>query len=281
MKKFPFYGWIGIILVSVFWYLNWTLTGLRTQWGFFFMWLGYSLTIDGLVYLKKGTSLIKRSIKKYLMLFIISVPTWWFFEIFNSVTENWHYIGRQYFTNFQFFLLASLSFSTVMPAVFGTAELVSCSGFITKIKIKKDLRISPATVKKYFISGCIMLLLVLLLPKYFYYLLWASLYFMLDPLNYKLGNRSLIIYAKAVNWRPLISLAAGCLICGFFWEMWNYYSYPKWIYTLPYLNYAHIFEMPLPGYIGYIPFSFELFAIYNLISMKKTKPEQDYYLQIQ
>ena len=27
----------------------------------------------------------------------------------------------------------------------------------------------------------------------------------------------------------------------------------------------HVFEMPLLGYIGYIPFSWELFALYHLI----------------
>ncbi len=280
MKKFPFYARIGIALILVFWYLNWNLTGLRTQWGFFFLWLGYALSVDGFVFLKKGTSLIHRSLKKFIMLFVISAPTWWLFELLNSFTGNWHYAGRGYFTDLQYFLLASLSFSTVMPAVFGTAELVSCFGFIKKIKLKKDLHINSSTVNKYFLSGWLMLMMIILLPKYFYYLIWAALYFIIDPINYKLKNRSLIRYAQAVDWRPFISLSAGCLVCGFFWEMWNFYSYPKWVYTLPFINFAHVFEMPLPGYIGYIPFSFELFAIYNLINMKKMKSESDYFLQV-
>ena len=269
------------MLVTIFWYLNWSLTGLRTQWGFFFLWLGYSLTVDGLVYLKKGTSLLHRSRKKYIMLFIISAPTWWLFEFLNTFTNNWHYVGRQYFSNLQYFMLASLSFSTVMPAVFGTAELVSCLNFIKRMNFTKNIRITSSTVTKYFISGWIMLLLVILLPKYFYYLIWAALYFIIDPINFRLKNRSLINYAAGINWKPIISLAVGCLVCGFFWEMWNYYSYPKWVYTLPFVNFAHLFEMPLPGYIGYIPFSFELFAIYNLINMNKMKKEEEYFIQVQ
>jgi hypothetical protein len=47
--------------------------------------------------------------------------------------------------------------------------------------------------------------------------------------------------------------------------MWNYFSYPKWVYHVPWGNWLHIFEMPLLGYGGYLPFSLELFALYNII----------------
>jgi hypothetical protein len=52
---------------------------------------------------------------------------------------------------------------------------------------------------------------------------------------------------------------------GFFWEMWNYFSYPKWVYSVPFVNVVHIFEMPLLGYGGYLPFACELFAVYHLV----------------
>jgi len=63
----------------------------------------------------------------------------------------------------------------------------------------------------------------------------------------------------------VLVLWAGCLICGFFWEMWNFYSYPKWVYQVPFADFLHIFDMPLLGYGGHIPFSLELFALYHLI----------------
>ena len=40
-RHWPMHGWIGLVLVLVFWWLNWSLTGLRTHWGFFPLWLGY------------------------------------------------------------------------------------------------------------------------------------------------------------------------------------------------------------------------------------------------
>ena len=63
----------------------------------------------------------------------------------------------------------------------------------------------------------------------------------------------------------MVCLAVGCLVCGFFWEMWNVLSYLKWIYHVPFVGVLHVFEMPLLGYLGYIPFSWELFALYHLV----------------
>ncbi|SVE30805.1 uncharacterized protein METZ01_LOCUS483659, partial [marine metagenome] len=44
----PIHGWLGLGLIAVFWPLNWMLTGLRTHWGFFPLWLGFCLTVDAL-----------------------------------------------------------------------------------------------------------------------------------------------------------------------------------------------------------------------------------------
>ena len=70
--------------------------------------------------------------------------------------------------------------------------------------------------------------------------------------------------AERGDWRVVISLALGSLLCGFFWEMWNYYSYPKWIYHTPGAEFARIFELPLLGYGGYVPFALELYAMKTL-----------------
>lgn len=78
----------------------------------------------------------------------------------------------------------------------------------------------------------------------------------------------------------MISLMLGCLICGFFWEMWNYYAYPKWIYQIPGVDFIHVFEMPLLGYLGYIPFSFEIFAFYHFVSRTSRREENQYYIQL-
>jgi len=264
-KKFPFYGWIGLLLIGIFWFLNWNLQGLRTHWGFFPLWLGYCLVVDALVYLRTNTSLIHRSVKNYFLLFLISIPSWWLFEAINLRTQNWEYLGREFFTDLEFALLSSISFSTVMPAVFGTSELAH-SYFL-----RKEKNLSPITkISKLpfflFISGCLFLSLVILWPAYFFPLVWISIYLILDPLCFWVKQPSLLRCIATENYQAVFSLWIGTLICGFFWEMWNFYSYPKWIYHIPFVDFGRIFEMPVLGYGGYIPFGMELFAMYHLSS---------------
>ena len=105
-------------------------------------------------------------------------------------------------------------------------------------------------------------------------------FFLFDVVNHWLGFRSLVAYADQRNWRPMISLVLGCLICGFFWEMWNYYAYPKWIYHIPGVDFYHVFEMPALGFLGYIPFAFELFAFYHFVTRTSTREENRYYIQL-
>jgi hypothetical protein len=111
-----------------------------------------------------------------------------------------------------------------------------------------------------------MLFLFLTWPQIFFPFVWISIYFIIEPVNYRLGFKTLLHHTEKGNWRPVWNLWIGVLICGFFWEMWNYYSWPKWIYNLPYLNEPKLFEMPLAGYLGYLPFSLELYALYNLLT---------------
>ena len=264
-KNWPLRGWIGLILVSVFWILNWSLTGLRTHWGFFPLWLGYCLTVDSVVYIRKGTSLFSRNRIYYFILFLISAPAWWLFEFLNSFTHNWLYVGKEYFTDLEYTLLATLSFSTVMPAVFGTAELAGTFSWIKRMKPVRHLTPSNGLLLGILFTGCLMLLLLMNWPLYFFPFLWASVYLIIEPVNYKMGNHSLLKFLEKGRLQPILALSLGCLICGFFWEFWNYFSYPKWIYKVPFIDFLHIFEMPLLGYLGYLTFPLELYAIYQFI----------------
>ena len=103
-------------------------------------------------------------------------------------------------------------------------------------------------------------------PKLFFPFVWISLFFILEPVNIWLGNRSIAEWTGKGNWQPVVALWLGVLTTGFFWEMWNFYSYPKWIYHVPWGGWLHIFEMPILGYGGYLPFALELFSMYHLLA---------------
>jgi len=277
--RFPVHGWFGLSLVAAAWALNWSLAGLRTHYLFFPLWLGYCLLVDALVFYRKGTSLLRRSPKMYVGLFLISIPAWWLFEIFNGRLMNWEYKGAESFTPFQFWLWATLNFSTVIPAVFGSAELVGSFTWFKKIRSGPVIPVNRRTTVTFFLVGWVMLALMLLWPRLFFPFVWLSVYFILEPLNIWLGNRTLAACTAKGDWRPVLALWVGVLLTAFFWELWNYYSYPKWVYHVPWGNALHIFEMPLLGYGGYLPFAMELYAmlhlIFGLLGQKKST-----YIQI-
>ena len=229
------------------------------------MWLGYCLAVDGLVFWRTRTSLLTRSWRKYIGLFMISAPVWWLFEALNLRTQNWVYLGIGVFTPLQYAIWTTISFTTVIPAVFGSAEFIASFDFIKRIKRGPVIGSGKPTTISFFIGGWIMLALVMIWPNIFFPFIWLSPYFIIEPLNVWLGYRSLADWTKAGDWRPVISLWLGVLMTAFFWEMWNYLSYPKWVYHVSWGGWLHIFEMPLLGYGGYLPFALELYAIYHLV----------------
>jgi hypothetical protein len=273
---FPLHGWLGSGLVILFWILNWTLTGARTHWGFFPLWLGYCLTIDGLVYWRTATSLLTRSPRKYVGLFLVSAPVWWIFELLNVRTQNWTYLGIEIFTPFEYAFWTTLSFTTVIPAVFGSAELFASFDFVKRLPRRFAVGTNRRTTWLFFILGWLMLAAMLIWPRIFFPCIWLSLYFILEPINIWMGNRSLAHWTQNGDWRPVLSLWLGVLLTAFFWEMWNYLSYPKWIYHVPWGDWLHVFEMPLLGYGGYLPFALELYALYHWVSGLLGAKKTDY-----
>src|ERR1041385_3385605 len=264
-RGLPGQGWLGLMLIAVFWPLNWTLPGMRTAYLFFPLWLGYILTVDAWVFNRTGDSLWTRSRRNFVLLFVASSPIWWIFEWINSRTGNWEYVGSAHFTLFQYYLLSTISFSTVMPAVFETAELIRSFEWVSKFeaapRVNETRRLNFALL----CGGLCALALTLKWPKYFYPFVWVAIVLILEPLNSWFGRDTFLKWLNRGDWRPIISLSTGALMCGFFWEMWNFYSSPKWVYHTPGAQFLHLFEMPLLGYIGYIPFALELFALKSLL----------------
>lgn len=101
--------------------------------------------------------------------------------------------------------------------------------------------------------------------------LWVGLIYLLDPLNTKLGPHgtpSLLRDWLEGRYGRTISLAVGGIVCGLCWEFWNYWALSKWTYDLPFLGpfqHYRYFEMPLPGFLGFLPFAMECWVVLNTI----------------
>ena len=94
-------------------------------------------------------------------------------------------------------------------------------------------------------------------PAIAFPLVWGAWFFLLDPFSDLLGGDSLIPGSLQGERREHLCLLTAGLICGLWWEAWNYLATAKWVYTLPVLNFCKIFEMPVLGYLGFPPFALE------------------------
>jgi len=251
-------GGIGLLLVAVGWAGSWGLPGLRAHLLFFPLWLGYVLVVDALIERRDGSSPWTRAPRAFVGLFALSVPLWWLFEAANEVLGNWEYLGREHFSDLEYGLYASLSFATVVPAVLVSAEWARGLGWIRRLAPGPCLPRSRGLSAVLFLLGLALLAATLRWPRVCYPGIWIAGVFLLEPLA-GLRGRGLGRDLARGDWRPWLALWTGGLLCGFFWELWNVHSYPKWIYHTPGVAGPKLFEMPLPGYLGYLPFALEVY----------------------
>ena len=94
---------------------------------------------------------------------------------------------------------------------------------------------------------------------------WLGFILLLDPLNARLGGESLLVDLRAGRRDRMINLALSGLLCGVLWEFWNYWARAKWHYTVPIMENLKVFEMPVPGYLGFPAFAFECFTMYVFV----------------
>ena len=261
----PYRGLLGLILICVAWPFSWAESGTGLQYTFFPLWLGFILAVDGLVLRRTGTSLIVRSPKIMAMMFILAVPYWWMFEAINQVIQNWVYIGSNPETNLFSLIQTSLAFSVVIPAVFEVSELVGSFNFINRFARMPALVLNRQQVAIIGILGVLSLAALLTWPKYLFPITWLSLFFIFDPINYLTGRPSITANVRHGDWRLVVAFALGALICGFFWEMWNYQATISWQYNIGFFDFVRIFHMPLLGYGGYLPFGLETYAMFHFV----------------
>jgi hypothetical protein len=265
-KPFPRWGWIGVAWTIGWWVLAWN----RFNWfvpvqrfTFFPLWLGFVVTVNALTMRVGGNCLLVRRPGAWLGLFLSSAAFWWVFEWLNRFSHNWHYLGVADFGPLAYAFHATLCFSTVLPAVAAVAELLRAAPRFQRgcaagprLGWFADRRTGLALLA----AGIAALIGTGLLPLRFYAALWAAPLALLLA-DDVLSRRGLPMEVAAGDWRRVATWSLAALICGFFWELWNVHSAAKWIYTVPFADRWHIFEMPLLGYTGYLPFGLECYLV--------------------
>ncbi|MFL5356083.1 hypothetical protein [Archangium sp.] len=265
-SAFPWWGWAGVVLGAGAWVLAWT----RQPWfeslqahTFSPLWFAYIAVVNALTYRRTGHCMLLERPRFFLLLFPVSAAFWWFFEYLNRFSQNWYYVGP-HLTAGEYFWAATLAFSTVLPAVLGTQEWLRSFSRLEGVFARYRLvrfgrpRLTAALVLS---TSGLGLALIGLWPDQLFPLLWVSPVLILVSLQELLGERHALSEVAVGDWRLVVTAALASLVCGFFWELWNFHSMNKWIYSVPYVHRFLVFEMPLLGFAGYLPFGLECAAL--------------------
>jgi hypothetical protein len=269
-RRFPWWGWSALACCAAFWTLAWSRLGwfaALQPHTFFPLWLAFIILINAACYYRSGRCMLIDQRAYFIRLFFISAGYWWFFEYLNRFVQNWAYTGTHY-PPLTYFLLATLSFSTVLPAVLGMRDLLRTFAFIENRYQGRPPRprAHPTLLAWLFLLlAAAGLAGIGVWPDLLFPLLWVSPLLIITSLQ-RLSGQSHIFTATADgDWRPVVSAALAALVCGFFWEMWNFYSLARWTYSVPLVHRFQIFEMPLLGYAGYLPFGLECALVGRLL----------------
>ena len=283
LSLLPWWGWLGIGWTGLWWAVAWT----RVPWlmtlqehTFTPLWLGYIVTVNACTFARIGRCMMFNRPRYFLSLFPLSAAFWWLFEYLNRFVQNWHYIGVGDLSSLEYVVQATIPFSTVLPAVLGTAELLTSypaiSAGLDRLKpIPVQYQRSVSWVL--LLTSCLSLLGVGLWPNYLFPLIWVGPLLLVVSLQIVTGSTSILSPLEQGDWRGVWVAALSALICGFFWELWNWKSLAHWEYAVPFVHRFQLFEMPLLGYAGYLPFGLECLTVANFCLTRQFAGGVEYY----
>ena len=271
LRAFPWWGWMGAALTGCSWILAW----IRFSWfsasqphTFTPLWLGYVLTVNGLTFRRTGHCLMVDRPGFFLALFPLSAAFWWSFEYLNRFVQNWHYIGGDAFTPWEYFLYATVPFSTVLPAVWSTMELLAS---IRSMKAGVHGLPPLRWVTQAWVGWALLLAAsagltgIGIWPDRLFPLVWVAPLLLITAVQILAGEETVFSRLSQGDGTSLWLAAVAAIVCGICWELWNYKSLAHWEYAIPSVHRFKLFEMPLLGYAGYLPFGLECLAVTQLV----------------
>ena len=212
--------------------------------------------MDAWVYRRRGESLLFSHPGRFLFLAVWSVSLWFFFEILNFRLQNCHYVHLppERVLRWAGYFLA---YATVVPGIMETADLIDTAGFLKSVTVAPLHR----SARPLFVTlGLACLGLPLLWPHLFFPLIWVALILLLEPLAETLGAPSLLSDWRSGSLRRVLILVVSGFLCGFLWEFWNAFAAAHWVYSVPGMDTWKIFEMPVLGYLGFLPFAVSVYT---------------------
>jgi hypothetical protein len=268
-SEFRPWGWAGLLML----FLLGVLLVFRVAWVSIYFtplcWTAYLLLADAAVFSLKGSSRLSDSPRDFFLLALASIPLWLIFEAYNLRMQNWTYVGlpaNPILCNLGY----AWSFATIWPAIFETADLLQALGLFSR-PVRPHAPFTRTYRTVLVLLGVLFLTMPVLAPlgigQYLFAPVWAGFVLLLDPLNYAWGGHSLLHDWEQGDSSLFWSFMAAGLVCGVFWEFWNYWAAARWLYIFPILQGWKIFEMPLPGFLGFPAFAVECFVMFESLKV--------------
>ncbi|MFH1842306.1 MAG: hypothetical protein ABIF77_03795 [bacterium] len=260
-RGFPLYGWLGLAIIAA----GESLLLAGNHWaGVYFtplQWSGLILCLDGFLKWRRGYSPLSDQTGEFALLLLLSIGSWYIFEAYNLLLKNWTYIGLPDSCALRY-LGYFWSFATITPGLLLMYAVLD--ELIPGGKSPPPLcRMKPRVFWLLVGIGAVCLVVPLLAPStWMSPLVWIGFMLFMDPINSRLGERSIIAEFLSGHRRAFWLLFLAGLVCGLLWELWNYWAIGKWRYDVPYWGHLKLFEMPVLGFLGFLPFTIECYAIY-------------------
>lgn len=268
--RFPWWGYLGLVILVVSWVVAWSRFPCFTPYqqallSYFPVWTGYIVVMNALVAWRTGHCPLLDRPLLYLATFPASSLFWWFFEYLNRFVWNWYYRGIDGFTPFQYTFYASICFASVLPAVYATAEFLGTFAFFDDrhydgMAWRPDVRSRTSQVVLGLLSA-LGLAGIVFCPDCTYPLLWISPLMVFVLVQVVLKEPCILDCLRQGSWGRVFRFEIAALCCGLCWETWNYYALAKWVYAVPWVHAFQVWEMPLIGFAGYLPFGVECAAV--------------------
>jgi hypothetical protein len=276
-QRLPWWGWTGLATILASEFLNFRHVYWVTIFFTPLAWTGYVLLVDALVACLKGESLLSATPGRFFSLTFWSVPLWLIFEAYNLRLQNWEYVGLPESVAIRGFGYV-WSFATIWPAIFETAELVEALAMF-RHEGKRRTPVTSATRWGLLVTGLAFAVVPVAVPaslgRYLFGAVWVGFVLFLDPLNYRWNGFSFLREFESGRNTTFWSFLVAGWICGIFWEFWNYWAGAKWMYIFPIGQGWKVFEMPLAGYLGFLPFALECKVMFEFVQTLRTRLLQE------
>jgi hypothetical protein len=276
-RKMPWFGWLGLAIMVV---------SEITLWGGFrpvaiaftpLMWTGYILLIDGWIWMRGYRSYFRDDKLEWPMLALFSILIWVMFEVFNFSVQAWWYENRPENMLVRGIVFA-WAYATIIPALLRTRSLFATFKFFDRTH-PWNFKVTPFGLAISFIVG----IAFTFIPVMFGHatanvlvpLVWLGFIFLIEPINYRIGAPSVFRDLEEGKVSFFWQILFAGLFCGLLWETWNkqadWNNGLIWKYHLAdiYLlggveNPWRIGNMPVLGFLGYPPFIWECFALWEV-----------------